>query len=318
MRVDSAWGAVAALAASQHGAFNRKQAADHGVRSARLRRMLAQGLLEEPVPGVLVVHGSAPTWHRDLSVATLAVGGRAVVGMRSAAALHRLDGSRAEVVEIIVPARTRSLEVPGATVHRYAGLVRSDLVQLDGIRCTSVARTLADLGSVVPIDVVQKGLDDARRRKVSTTWLADVARRVNRPGVTGPGILLGLLEEAERVPIVPESWLERLLELCLTTPELPPIVRQHVIRCSSTGRVLARVDLAIPDLLLGIEGHSRQHHFGASAQRSDEERDLLVAAEGWELLYLGWHAALEPDVARRRVVAVASARARLLGSRPTA
>ena len=56
---------------------------------------------------------------------------------------------------------------------------------------------------------------------------------------------------------------------------------------------------------LGIEAHSRRFHFGPDTEPLDEQRDLAVAAVGWELLYLGWHAAKRPSEVRaiiRRVV----------------
>ncbi len=71
--------------------------------------------------------------------------------------------------------------------------------------------------------------------------------------------------------------------------------RRHEV----TGIRVAVTDLGIPAVRLGLEGHSRQYHFGPLQEPLDEQRDLRVAACGWELLYLGWHAAHRPaDVAR--------------------
>ena len=81
----------------------------------------------------------------------------------------------------------------------------------------------------------------------------------------------------------------------------------------ASGRLLARVDLAIPELKLGIEGHSRHFHFGASAEHLDEDRDLAVAGEGWQLLYLGWQATMTPKVALTKIRRAADARRHLLG-----
>ena len=110
---------------------------------------------------------------------------------------------------------------------------------------------------------------------------------------------------------MPDSWFERLLELALTCPELPPSVRQHEIRADD-GSFVARVDLAIPELSIGIKGHSRELHFGAEAEQLDEDRDLAAAAQGWEILYLGWQATLRPKAALDKIRAVAEARRRPL------
>ena len=183
---------------------------------------------------------------------------------------------------------------------------------IDGIRCTGVARTLADLGDRVAARKVLQAVDDARRRGANPRWLAATAGRLQGPGRKGPSVLLSVLRQSADGQAVPESWFERLLHEALSCPDLPPLVRQHEIRAAN-GRVLARVDLAIPDLQLGIEGHSRQFHFGATAQELDEDRDLAVAGEGWHLLYLGWQATLAPKVALGKIRRAVNARRRLLG-----
>lgn len=82
------------------------------------------------------------------------------------------------------------------------------------------------------------------------------------------------------------SWFEALVERCLVSPALPPLVRQHEVR-DAVGRLVGRLDLAFPSICLGVEAHSRLHHFG-SREAFDEDRDLALASEGWEVLYVGW------------------------------
>jgi len=108
---------------------------------------------------------------------------------------------------------------------------------------------------------------------------------------------------------VPESWLEELLAACVADPALPPVIPQYEIRDAS-GVLVARTDLGIPAVRLGLEGHSRQFHFGPLQEPLDEQRDLRVAACGWELLYLGWYAAQHPELVARRVREVVRARRR--------
>jgi hypothetical protein len=79
---------------------------------------------------------------------------------------------------------------------------------------------------------------------------------------------------------------------------------------------VARADLGIPSVKLGLEAHSRRFHFGPIKGRLDEERDLAVAACGWELLSLGWHAAKRPAEVLALVRSVVAARSReLAGTR---
>jgi hypothetical protein len=188
---------------------------------------------------------------------------------------------------------TREVSVPPGgwartgIVHRVAALDRRDITVVDGIVVTTVARTLADLGSVVPVAMVRQALDDAWRRGISIGWLRDTAVRLHRPGQRGTGVLLALLDEASREGGVPESWLERLVERLVMVDGMPPLVRQHVIR-DEGGRFVARVDLAAPAIRLAIEAHSRRFHFGTGPQSRDEDRDLRLAALGWEVRYLGY------------------------------
>jgi hypothetical protein len=92
---------------------------------------------------------------------------------------------------------------------------------------------------------------------------------------------------------VPDSWFEELLALCLDDPGIPPIVRQCPIR-DREGVIVARTDIGIPSVRLGLEAQGRRFHFGPDAEPLDEQRDLRAAARGWDLQYLGWYATRRP------------------------
>lgn len=300
--------AFAVLAAAQHGVVTRRQATAAGLTRYRLAVLLRDGLLDEPVPGVLRVRAAVPTWHQRLSVSVLAAGG-AVASHRSAARLHGLDGLRHHLaVEVSVP-RSRRHRLPGVVSHHVTPLDPADMTVVDGIACTTLARTLADLGAVVRPPVVQQALTDARRRRLDLVELRSVAERLHRPGPAGAGVLLRLIDAIPHEGRVPESWLEELLAACVADPALPPVIPQYEIR-DAGGVLVARTDLGIPAVRLGLEGHSRQFHFGPMQEPLDEQRDLRVAACGWELLYLGWYAAHRPDQVARRVREVVRARRR--------
>jgi hypothetical protein len=69
------------------------------------------------------------------------------------------------LVEVSVR-RGRYPTVDGVLVHRAKRLDPCDVTEVDGIPVTSVARTLCDLGAVVPQDAVEAALDSALRRGV--------------------------------------------------------------------------------------------------------------------------------------------------------
>ncbi len=100
----SADGAVAALAASQHSAFGRRQAAEVGISNEATATRLRSGTWLEPIPGVLVVAAAPRTWQQRLMIPTLIRPGGVVVSHLSAARLHGLDGFTEGSVHVTVAA----------------------------------------------------------------------------------------------------------------------------------------------------------------------------------------------------------------------
>ena len=140
----SPFGPAGEFAASRHGTLLRSHAAIHGLTPKVVTRLLRDHVLTEPSPGVLVMVGSPCTWRQQLYVATLASKAAGVVAARSAAALHGIDGY-------------------------------TDIVVVDGIRTTNVARTLCDLGSVEPAARHRVAFEWAWRNGFSLTWMTQVA-----------------------------------------------------------------------------------------------------------------------------------------------
>jgi hypothetical protein len=242
------FGPAGEFAASRHGAFTRTQAAQSGLSDKVIRRLLRDELLVEPAAGVLVVVGSPATWHQQLYVATLASNHAGTAWTRSAAALHRMDEHRAGPLEIAVP-NSRRLELPGVATGR-ATLDPRDVVEIDGIRCTGVARTLCDLAAVEPSTRLKLAFEWAWRTGYSLTWIEQTARRLDRPRHLGPRRVLALVDRSRHHGRATESALEVKVEHVIES--LPGVVRQHVITRRS-GEFIARVDFAIPRLKIAIE-----------------------------------------------------------------
>jgi hypothetical protein len=86
---------------------------------------------------------------------------------------------------------------------------------------------------------------------------------------------------------VRDSWFEAMLERCLRSPRIPEIVPHYELHDPS-GQLIARIDVAIPVVRLGLEAHSRTFHTGRTQEHLDQRRDLRVAQAGWALHYLGY------------------------------
>jgi hypothetical protein len=214
----------------------------------------------------------------------------------AAARLFALDDFAAAEGELVVlrPERLRSTVARGLVVHHTNVLDPVDRYERDSLPCTSLARTLADLGSTESEARVWRALIAARRiHRVNPLWLQQTAVRLHRPGQLGTGVLMRALRRWSAEGTVPDSWFEELLRCLIQHPDIPPLVPQFVVT-DADGKFVARLDFGIPSARLGIEGHSREFHFGPIREEADEDRDLRVTACGWELIYLGWYAQRRP------------------------
>lgn len=237
------------------------------------------------------------SWEQRLHAVLLASDGRGVASHRTAARLHDFDGFNTPhnaTIEMSVPRDLRFRHRVNAVIHHVSPFEASDITIVAGFPCVRKERALAELGSVVPnVMLVRKALTSARRNGLDVMRTRDVAERLHRPGQTGTGILLRLLDSIPWEGQLPANWFEELLALCLDDPGLPDMKLQHPI-IDESGVILARPDIAFPSVRLGLEGHSREFHWGPLAEPLDEQRDIAAAICGWQLIYLGWYATKRP------------------------
>jgi hypothetical protein len=295
MRGNDAARAVAELAATRHGAYARRLAATVGFTKGMAAVRLRRGDLTEPVPGVLLIAGTPMTYRTRLSIAVQA-GGGTVASHRASGHLHAfddfIDGAPLEVTV----QSGRYPEIDGVTVHRAKRLDPCDITLVDGIPVTSIARTLCDLGAVVDQDTVERSLDCALRRGYSLRWIEEVLGRVDRPGPSGTATLRRILDDPRRQGGLPDSWLERLIKRASAHPDLPELVMQHEVRDPRTGRRVAVLDGCFPEWRIGVEGHSKKFHgYGTKREWLDLERDNALGMLGYEIVYVTWPLANDPD-----------------------
>jgi len=285
---DALWGAVFELAASQHGVFTTVQAANRGVSRKRLATALDRGFICRVRRGVYRVAGTASTWHSDLMALTLAT--NAVASHRAAARLHQLDSFDTVGLLEAVTTKNRSRRQPGAQMHAHNSLVPRDITTVRGIPTTNRVVTVCLLASVVDRSQLAAALDAALRLGSSYRRIVATEARLRGPGCAGTKSLRRLL--AERSPgrfdhrqiRRHDSQLEARTARRLVAAGLPPPTAQHPIRVGD-GRIF-RVDFAWPHIKLALECHSRQYHFGRDATDRDSDRDLVITASGWQVVYL--------------------------------
>lgn len=179
---------------------------------------------------------------------------------------------------------------------------------MDGIPVTTPARTLLDLASVAPPDIVEEAIDDALRRGIVTIdGLRRAFASIGRRGRPGSAAMRAVLNARDASAAVPESVFERRLLRTLRAARLPTPNLQHGIR--SGGRLVAVVDFAYPDAKLGIEADGYRWHSGRVRWDRDRARRNRLTLLGWRIIHVTW-----TDLVRRPAHVIAAIRRALAES----
>ncbi len=268
---------LARVQRAQHGLASMSQARELNLSRKMLRIRVASGRLDLPQPKVFRATGSPRTWEQKVLAACMSLGNDAVASHRSAAALWDLDGPR-DVVEVALP-RGKAQRRAGVVVHRTSDLLRKDVTVRDGIPVTKLARTLVDLGAVVPRWQVDAAIDVAlARRLVTLEGLWWMLARVARCGRNGAGVLRACLDWRFGVP---DSVLEGLFLRLVRDFDLPKPEVQFEVIVDGKRR---RIDAAYPDRCLAIELDGAQKRMSPDALQADLERQNALVDNDWTFL----------------------------------
>ena len=271
---------LTAKATLQHGVFNREQATKCGISRAVLLRRLRNGGLNSPYPSVYVVNGSPATWERAVAVAVMSCAG----GVAShATASHLWDlAKRPRIIEVTMASKGRPERE--FVIHRSTDLAESDKTIVNGIPCTSPARTLVDVGIPWGEGFVIRCLSEAVRRGLTTDKeVATVLHRVARRGRNGVGPMRNVLMERLGWNNVTESMMEdeflRIMKAAgVDLPE--PQLSIH----RRGGRLIARVDFVYHQYKLVIELDGERYHSDRDSFRKDRRKQNALVLEGYRVL----------------------------------
>jgi very-short-patch-repair endonuclease len=276
---------VLVLAQKQHLLVTRQQALAVGMVPRQIERRVADGRWTRQKTGLYALPGAALDWHTKLHGACLVSGG--VASHRSAAVLWGLDGFRPGRPEITVP-RHRRIQHDDLRIHESTQFDdRLGRTRRAGIDVTGIDRTLLDIAALLDVERLLLAIDDARRRRM-TGWpsLFETLIRHSAPGRNGAGMLRALLAEKYGEPVVPDSDFERMVERLLLDAGLGQPVLQHEV-FDDVGRFIARLDLAYPDHLVGIELDGRRHIEDRAFERDPVRRNRLTGL-GWSIYNYTW------------------------------
>jgi hypothetical protein len=169
-------------------------------------------------------------------------------------------------------ARVRQPSPPGILVH--TGAIADDEVDIvDGMTCTSVARTCYDIGRRRPLDTAIIQIDALLNvTNVGVVRVKSIAERY--PGARGIRRLRSALDLADAGA---ESPQETRLRLLLVRGGVPRPVTQIPV-ADERGRVRRRIDMGWPEWTVGVEYDGGQHW----TNPEDHENDTMrTTSSGW-------------------------------------
>jgi very-short-patch-repair endonuclease len=187
-------------------------------------------------------------------------------------------------------------------VHRPQYLDPIDLMTVDGIRCTTAARTLIDVASRVDAESLECAYEAARRhRLVSFTHLE---RRVNElcgKGKSGSRAMYALLRDHAGDPRPAESRLEVKFARLLRRAGVTIAETQFPLILPNGWPI--RIDFAEPPLKVAAECEGFEFHGNRIRWKHDRKRTALLESMGWRVVVITWDDVTnEPDMTVQRVV----------------
>lgn len=278
--------AVAVLAAGQHGVVSRAQVLAAGGTDRVIATRLASGAWRRLAAGVYVLASHAGSWRQRLVALALAAGPEAVVSHEAAAALHGLDGypPGPAVVTLSHPNHQRSLL---GRIHQLTDVDPRDVTVVDGIRVTTVARTIVDLAALGRRRRLADAMSDAVvAGKVRIAAVRELFRRLARRGKPGVRLLRALLSEYEPGAGIPESRLERrgLAVLARGGIRRPRLGAPVPGWTPGSGRV----DAVFDGERVIVEFDGRRWHTRRRDSERDRARDHAAARAGYVVLRFTW------------------------------
>lgn len=270
------------LFSQQFGMISARQLIEKGCSERTIRRMASEGALQTVLPGVF----RSPSWpmgREQLMVAGCLRNSAAALAFTTAGQIHGLRKMFDDRVHLLVP-HGSSPDLPGLVVHRCRKIDPEDIVPLgNGMRVTSVARTLFDVGGVIGHRRVVSALENALDRKlVNMDAMSEVTLRLfhrRRPG--SREIRSALLARSDWTSAL-QSDLEVRVLAAIRRAGLPMPVVQYEL--SFEDGHIVRFDFAWPHIRVALEVDHSFWHVGSEESRNDKQRDRKVATLSWQTL----------------------------------
>lgn len=262
---------IARIGRRQDNVITGEQALAAGLGRGALAHRVKTGAMQRLHTGVYLLGPAPPTPLGKARAAAFAVGADAVVSHRSAASLFGLLPENGGDIDITVAGRNPGRR-PGVRRHRVATLPRQDVTNVNGIKVTSIARTICDLAATESARDTEHAFQEALYRdKAVDRAIAAVLER--EPRRRGAPVIRSLLRD----PRLTRSERERRLLKLVEQAELP----RPLTNVPLNGYV---ADLYWPEHNLIVEFDGWQGHGHRRAFESNRKRDQVMLAAGLRTL----------------------------------
>lgn len=275
---------VLLLCSEQHGLVSRRQCLALGCTEAAVDALLRQRRLLAVAPGVYSAPGAPAGALRQVWSAVLAAGPEAAVASQTAAALLGLDRVGSLTPVHLLVRDTTPDSRPGVVTHRTVRLDPCDVTTVQGVRCTTGARTLIDLAAVVDRIMLTALVDDAIGLGIVSRGHLHRRAIALRPGRRGVGVLVALTADDADARF--RSWLERRAAHVLSAGDVPAPKWNEPIR--DGGRLLGIADACWRTERLIAEFDGMRFHSGVDNRRADARRERDLVLGGWRVLRFTW------------------------------
>jgi very-short-patch-repair endonuclease len=295
------------LAARQHNIITTAQAVGLGVPRRTVARRLGEGRWSSVYRGAHLIGLGPVRWLHRAQASVLLGGEGAGLSRRAAGALFELDSCQPGPVELTVP-HPRHVAISGVISHRSRLLPDVEVRTWSGVAVTRIERTITELGVHLPPLALEKAMESAFRRGLTSAealdrYLTDLGHRL--PGARRLEAVLRERGESARVAGSPA---EVELIACLRQRGIESPIRQYEIDLG--GGWIVNVDLCWPWRRAVVEYYDVDVHAGAAAMAYDLERENAINDVGYAIRRYGG------GLVRRNPGAVADQIANLLRRHP--
>jgi predicted transcriptional regulator of viral defense system len=272
------------------------QLVELGLSASAIRNWVARGRLHRVHRGVFSVGHALVTQRGRFMAAVLASGPEAWASHFCSGVLWELGLGTRRLIDVTTCA-ARGRAIAGIRAHRSATLTEDDVTVIDGIPCTSLARTLLDIAEDGTRREVERALDHAEQARIlDMRAIDDVLTRAN--GRRGVKLLCAVLEQHRIGSTLTRNKLEEAFLAIARSVGFPPDAVNEWIAFPDGGG--AEADFVYRAQRLLVETDGRDPHTVRKAFTSDRIRDQRLMLLGWRVVRLPWQQVMfEPgDVAR--------------------